>query len=328
MFCDKTDTFGRRFLLRSELGFGKEMWKMVYKLTPSLHDNIWGGNRLRKYGKKSDADRIAESWELSFVFGNEAKIEDGRSLSEAFSREDWGDNCRGFEFFPTLTKFIDARDKLSVQVHPSDEYALSNEGQYGKTEMWYVVDAEPGAGLYMGLSREVSKEEFASRVKDGTVEQILSFREVKPADVFFIPAGTVHAIGAGVLIYEIQQNSTLTYRLYDYMRVDKDGKLRELHVDKALDVCDLSVYRPTRFGEDEIIGKCKYFEVERMEVSGKAYVGVTKDSYVALSVVSGSGSCDGTPATAGDSFFAPASNGEISLEGNMTVLVVRTPKQQ
>ena len=123
--------------------------KKVYKLTPSVHDNIWGGNRLREYGKTSEKDRIAESWELSFVPGEEARLADGRCVSEAFARDSWGENCRDFEFFPTLTKFIDAKDKLSVQVHPNDEYALANEGQYGKTEMWYVVDAEPGAGRYM-----------------------------------------------------------------------------------------------------------------------------------------------------------------------------------
>ena len=183
--------------------------KKVYNLTPSVHNNVWGGNKLREYGKTSDADRIAESWELSFVPGSEA-LADGKKLSELFDREAWGENCRDFEFFPTLTKFIDAKDKLSVQVHPSDEYALRHEGQYGKTEMWYVVEADEGAGIYMGLSRAVSAEEFAERVRLGTVEEVLKFHKVHSGDVFFIPAGTVHAIGAGVLIYEVQQNSTLT----------------------------------------------------------------------------------------------------------------------
>ena len=111
----------------------------IYKLTPALKDNLWGGNKLRKYGKTSDADRIAESWELSFTTGGEARISDGRTMSEAFLRESWGTACEKFKFFPTLTKFIDAREKLSVQVHPSDNYALEHEGQFGKTEMWYVV---------------------------------------------------------------------------------------------------------------------------------------------------------------------------------------------
>ena len=150
----------------------------IYKLTPALKDNIWGGNKLREYGKSSDKDRIAESWELSFTSGGEARIADGREMSEAFSKSVWGDACQKFHAFPVLTKFIDAKDKLSVQVHPSDAYALENEGQFGKTEMWYVVDAEEGAGLYMGLERECGEDEFARAVADGSVENLLSFKTV------------------------------------------------------------------------------------------------------------------------------------------------------
>lgn len=301
--------------------------KKAYKLTPALKDNLWGGNKLRSYGKYSVADRIAESWELSFVNGSEAKISDGRAVCDVFGRDAWGENCRDFDAFPTLTKFIDAKEKLSVQVHPSDEYALLHEGQYGKTEMWYVVEAEEGAGLYMGLSRECTAEEFARRVEDGTVEELLAFKKVRPGDVFFIPAGTVHAIGAGVLIYEIQQNSTLTYRLYDYMRRDNDGRLRELHVDKAMRVSDLSVYSETVNARGAIIGKCKYFEVEKHSVSGELKFFVDGGSYLAISVVEGSGECEGESASLGDTYFSPAASGEILLKGNMTVLTVRTPKQ-
>ena len=193
----------------------------IYKLTPALKDNIWGGNKLRGYGKESEKDRIAESWELSFTQGGEAKISDGREMSEAFPRSAWGTLADKFHAFPVLTKFIDAREKLSVQVHPSDSYALEHEGQFGKTEMWYVVEADEGAGLYMGLERKCDTDEFAKAVADGTVEKLLSFKQVKKGDVYFIPSGTIHAIGEGVVIFEIQQNSTLTYRLYYYMRRDK-----------------------------------------------------------------------------------------------------------
>lgn len=304
------------------------LMKKVYKLTPSLKDNLWGGNRLRNYGKVSEADRIAESWELSFVFGSEAKICDGRDLNKVFDRETWGENCRNFDVFPTLTKFIDAKENLSVQVHPSDEYALLNEGQYGKTEMWYVVEAEKGAGLYMGLSRNCTADEFAKKVENGTVEELLSFKEVAPGDVFFIPAGTVHAIGAGVLIYEIQQNSTLTYRLYDYMRRDKEGRLRELHVDKAMKVSNLGVYSPADNIEGAIIGKCKYFEVEKHSISGEFELFVDNGSYLAISVVDGCGECDGESVSLGDTCFSPAGSGKILLKGDMTVLTVKTPKQE
>lgn len=298
----------------------------IYKLYPSVHDNVWGGNKLRAYGKKSESDRIAESWELSFVPGAEAKTEDGTVLSEKFPRSVWGENCRNFEFFPTLTKFIDAREKLSVQVHPSDDYALRNEGQYGKTEMWYVVEADEGAGIYMGLSKAVTAEKFADMVSDGSVESVLKFHRVKAGDIFFIPAGTVHAICEGVLIFEIQQNSTLTYRLYDYMRRDKNGGLRELHVDKAMLVCDLSEYKYETAPDDELIGSCKYFDVRRYEISAEKKFFVGEDSFLSLSVVSGEGTVEGLSASAGDSYFSPANSGEIKVTGNLTVLAISIPK--
>ena len=299
----------------------------IYKLTAALKDNIWGGNKLREYGKESDKDRIAESWELSFTAGGEAKIEDGREMTAAFPRETWGTACEKFHAFPVLTKFIDAREKLSVQVHPSDEYALANEGQFGKTEMWYVVDAEEGAGLYMGLERECDKDEFARAVADGTVEELLSFKTVKPGDVYFIPSGTIHAIGAGVVIFEIQQNSTLTYRLYDYMRRDKEGNLRELHVDKAMKVSLLEPYRESEFDTDDksVIGKCEYFETRKYSLNfTKQTFNVENNSYLSITCVKGEGTIEGEKITRGDTFFIPAGEGEVTVEGNLDIIAVRT----
>ena len=308
--------------------------KKIYKLNPTLHANIWGGNTLREYGKHSEADRIGESWELSFVPGNEATTNDGTTTAQAFDRASWGKRCAEFESFPVLTKFIDAKDNLSVQVHPSDDYALVHEGQYGKSEMWYVVAAEEGAGLYMGLSRECTAEEFSARVADGTVEDVLSFKKVKPGDVFFIPAGTIHAIGSGTLIFEIQQNSTLTYRLYDYMRRDKEGKLRELHIDKAMKVSSLSVYEPQSHSEnDKIIGECKYFVTKRYKNEDfPLTLSVTDESYLALTNVRGEGEItyvrEGISHTdriaLGDTFFAPAGSGEFTVNGDMTLITVET----
>ena len=304
--------------------------KKAYRLTPAYKDNLWGGNKLRAYGKNSEADRIAESWELSFVKGSEAKCEDGRDVSAVFPRSSWGRACEKFEFFPTLTKFIDAREKLSVQVHPSDEYALKNEGQYGKTEMWYVVEAEAGAGIYMGLKRRCTVEEFSRAVADGSVEQLLSFVPVKAGDVYFIPSGTVHAIGAGVLIYEIQQNSTLTYRLYDYMRRDKDGNLRELHVDKAMLVSELDTYKgiPRDEQNPAIIGKCRYFEAEKHKLNLTFLAYADDSSFVAITCISGEGEIDGEKMKAGDSFFIPAGAGEVIISGEgCEIITVRIPNE-
>lgn len=307
--------------------------KRVYELTPSLHANIWGGNRLYGYGKVSKADRIGESWELSFVEGAEARTEDGATLPEAFPRELWGKRCEGFEFFPVLTKFIDAKEKLSVQVHPSDEYALANEGQYGKSEMWYVVDREEGAGLYMGLEKSTSAEEFSSAVNDGSVEKLLSFKKVEKGDVFFIPAGTIHAIGGGVLIYEIQQNSTLTYRLYDYMRRDKDGNLRELHVQKAMKVAKTEPYVREDFSDEEhVIGRCKYFTTKLYSLPEDSFsVTVTDESFLSVTCTDGEGELiyleDGNEKRKalkkGNTLFVTAGEPlSLSASGSMTLITV------
>ena len=304
--------------------------KKIYRLTPACKDNIWGGNKLRAYGKESDKDRIAESWELSFTNGGEAEIDDGRKMSEAFPRESWGANAERFHAFPVLTKFIDAQDKLSVQVHPSDEYALKHEGQFGKTEMWYVVEADEGAGLYMGLERECSSEEFASAVADGSVEELLSFKKVKRGDVYFIPSGTIHAIGAGTVIFEIQQNSTLTYRLYDYMRRDKDGNLRELHVDKAMKVSLLEPYKERVFDkcDESLIGVCEYFETHKYQLNfTKKTFNVGNESCLSITCVGGEGTVEGEKISLGDTFFIPSGAGEITVDGNLEIITVTIPEK-
>ena len=301
----------------------------IYKLTPATKDNIWGGNKLRGYGKESEKDRIAESWELSFTDGGEAKISDGREMSAAFPRDTWGTSCERFHAFPVLTKFIDAMDKLSVQVHPSDAYALENEGQFGKTEMWYVVEADEGAGLYMGLERECDTDEFAAAVADGSVEKLLSFKKVKKGDIYFIPSGTIHAIGAGTIIFEIQQNSTLTYRLYDYMRRDKDGNLRELHVDKAMKVSLLEPYRELEFdkNDDSLIGKCEYFETRKYKLNfTKHTFNVENDSFLSITCVGGNGTIEGEKLSLGDTYFIPAGAGEIGVEGDVEIIAVKVPE--
>ena len=297
----------------------------IYRLTPSLKDNLWGGNKLREYGKVSDRDRIAESWEISFTPGGEATIEDGRRLSEVFSMADMGTRVEKFGNFPLLTKFIDAREKLSVQVHPSDEYALAREGQFGKTEMWLILEAEEGAGIYLGLDRQTSPEEFRRASEEGTVESLLSFRRVKAGEVYFIPAGTVHAICEGVMIYEIQQNSTLTYRLYDYMRTDGEGRLRELHLDRAMDVSELRPYESVDFDplHPEVIGQCPYFTASRYTVDGGLELDTDGESFLGITVISGEGSIDGLTARRGDSFLCPAVEARHAVRGSLQIVTVR-----
>ena len=302
--------------------------KKIYRITPRLYDKIWGGYKLADYGKGS-GERIGESWELSFTDGCEASVGDAL-VNEVISAKELGKNCERFEFFPVLTKFIDAAEKLSVQVHPSDDYALKHEGQYGKSEMWYVVSAEGGAGLYMGLKREVSSEEFMKYVDEGRAEEILDFKEVKAGDVYFIPAGTIHAIGGGVLIFEIQQNSTLTYRIYDYMRRDDSGNLRELHLDKAMKVSELKPYEPIPRDEKtpEIIGKCDYFETRKCKVEFTKKTLVADDSsFVAVTCVAGSGEIEGEPLMLGDTYLVPAGYGEFSVSGSCEFLAVSVPEK-
>ena len=301
--------------------------KKIYRITPQLYDKIWGGHKLADYGK-GGGERIGESWELSFVKGCEATV-DGLPLSEAIPEAELGENCRRFEFFPVLTKFIDAADKLSVQVHPDDAYALAKEGQYGKTEMWYVVSAEEGAGLYVGLNRPVDADEFRKYVAEGRAEELLDFKPVKPGDVYFIPSGTIHAIGAGVLIFEIQQNSTLTYRIYDYMRLDDAGNPRELHLEQAMLVSDLKPYEvpPRDELSPEIIGKCDYFETRKCKLNftKKSYF-ADDSSFISVTCVLGSGSLDGEPLSLGDTLLVPAGYGEFTLEGDCELLLVSVPK--
>ena len=187
---------------------------------------------------------------------------DGTTLADyaAAHPEALGTDCAKFEQFPILTKFIDASSNLSIQVHPSNDYALKNEHQYGKTEMWYVLDCVPGAYLYYGFTHEISKEEFAERIKNNTLTEVLNAVPVHKGDCFFIPSGTLHAICQGIVVAEVQQNSNVTYRVYDYGRVGADGKPRALHIEKALDVTRRTPPQKHDFGSH--LAQCEYFTVD------------------------------------------------------------------
>ncbi|MBR5271506.1 MAG: class I mannose-6-phosphate isomerase, partial [Clostridia bacterium] len=246
----------------------------LLKLKPSFKDYLWGGHRLvEEYNKEYDGEVLAESWELSCHGDGPSYIEngedEGKTLSqyiEKYGRGVLGTNCEKFDDFPILIKLIDAKDNLSVQVHPDNEYAQKNEGQYGKTEMWYVVDCKEGAQLYHGFKGDVSEEEFKARIKDNTLTDVLNAVDVKKGDVFFIESGTIHAIGANILIAEIQQNSNVTYRVYDYGRKGADGKERELHVDKAIEVTNRCAPDIKSFSPH--IASCEYFTVDKLFLDG------------------------------------------------------------
>jgi len=298
---------------------------MIERLYPEFKDYIWGGTRLvERFSKKCDKLPCAESWELSFHKDGMTRISTGQTLMEAVTDASLGTNVGSRDNFPLLIKLIDAKSDLSVQVHPDDEYALENENSLGKTEMWYIVDSEPGAGIYLGFKNDVTGDDVAEAIKNGTLTEHLNFFEVKPGDCYFIPAGTVHAIGSGCLILEIQENSNLTYRVYDYNRVDKNGNMRELHVEKALRVMSFKRFVPVSFPRP-YLGISKHFTVKRYDVNGALTVASDKKSFLSLTAVRGSGEISGMKINAGDSFFVSADN-KINLQGNMEVVVTEMRK--
>ena len=303
----------------------------IVKLYPECKDNLWGGTKLRdKYGKQTDKSPVAESWELSFHKDGPTRLADGKTLQEFATEADLGKNCKGFPFFPMLAKLIDAKDDLSVQVHPSDSYALKNENSFGKTEMWYIVEADEGAGIYLGFKQDVTQEEYERAIAEHTLTDLLNFFEVKAGECYFIPSGTIHAIGKGCLICEIQQNSNLTYRVYDYGRKDKNGQERELHVEKALKVTSLSKYEyaplsiPTEQGE--LLGLSRYFTTTSVRVNGEKVLCADANSFKCLMCVAGEGEVNGKKMSLGDSWFVPAGYGEFTLSGDMHVIVAEVRK--
>ncbi|MDE7261227.1 MAG: class I mannose-6-phosphate isomerase [Oscillospiraceae bacterium] len=302
----------------------------AFKLLPACKDYIWGGQRLKTdFGIQSELDPLSEAWVLSCHPDGPSVLANGPyaglTLPQYIERAGnhvLGTNCHQFHDFPMLVKLIDAKQNLSVQVHPGDEYALAHEGQYGKTEMWVVLDAVPGAYLYYGFQREVTREEVTEYIEKGALTDILRKLPVKKGDVIFIPAGTLHAIGAGLVIAEIQQNSNVTYRVFDYGRVGADGKPRELHVSKALEVACLRPAAPVDFGSH--LGSCRYFttDLHTGDYSGQC----GEDSFLAVLVIHGSGelTCGGLrhEVKKGECWFLPAGSGAYSVNGQCEYLVI------
>jgi len=291
----------------------------IVKLKPAFQNYLWGGTKLKKlYNKKVDLDKVAESWELS-------NHEDGQSIVASGTYE-------GLKFGDYLKK-----TSLSVQVHPDDEYALSIEKEHGKTELWYVMDCEEDSFLYYGVNRDISKEEFKQRIEDNTVLEVLNKIPVKKGDAFFIEAGTIHAIGAGIVICEIQQNSNKTYRIYDFGRVDKNGNTRELHIDKAIDVVKLKkidehiniVDKFEKFDNytKRKLSSCKYFTVFKYDVLKYCTINVDESSFNSVIALEGDGRLTNKEFTMdfskGDSIFIPANTGEIKIEGRCQFILTK-----
>ncbi len=306
------------------------------KLSPAFKDYIWGGERLKsEFNKKCDLTPLAESWELSAHKDGQSVVTGGEydglllvEYIEKIGREALGENSAKYDYFPLLIKLIDAKGDLSVQVHPSDDYALKNEGEYGKTEMWYILDCDEGACLYYGFSRAVSREEYADAVKEGRLCELLNRVSVKKGDVFFIPAGTVHAIGSGILICEIQQNSNTTYRVFDYNRRDKNGNLRPLHIEKALEVSCLE--RSPELpeigdGDDVLLAECGYFSVSRRRIDDESEIEADGKSFLSLIVTEGEGLLKygdrELKMEKGDSVFIPAQNKSFTVSGKVELII-------
>lgn len=317
--------------------------KYPMKLIAPLKDYLWGGTRLRdEYGKDTQLTKVAESWELACHKDGMSVIANGAAAGQTLA--DWlaeagagalGTKAAKFPYFPLLIKLIDAHDNLSVQVHPDDEYALRVEGEYGKTEMWYIVDAASGAELLYGFQHEITKEEFRRRIEDNRLLDVVRRVPVKKGDVFFIPAGTLHAIGKGILICEIQQNSNTTYRVYDYGRIGTDGRPRDLHIEKALEVTHLAPVTQHAASalpidiiagaEVRLLAACDFFTVYHLAVKGTCALYAGVDSFQCLTVLDGSltlhSNREELCVQKGASVFLPAGLGHYELSGDGALIL-------
>lgn len=313
----------------------------MFKLKPSFKDYLWGGTKLRTiYGKDCSLDKVAESWELSthkdgltIIDSGEYKGETLLSYIEKYGKEVLGSKCTLDKDIPILIKFIDAKDALSIQVHPDNEYALKNENDFGKTEMWYIIDAEPNAKLIYGFKEDITKEQFKNAIESNTLEELVNEVPVQAGDVFFITPGTMHAIGKGIVIAEIQQRSNVTYRIYDFGRVGTDGKPRELRIDKALDVTKLEAvknakkeYNLNKFDgyEKGNLSKCEYFNVDLLNIETNITLNCDETTFNCITILDGNCNVSGKDileAKKGDSIFIPANYGKYTINGKCKVIL-------
>ena len=306
---------------------------------------LWGGSNLKKLmNKHSNFDKLAETWELSVRENEMCRITNGEYAGlplgdyiKKFGKTVVSDTYNG-EKFPLLIKFIDAADKLSIQVHPTDKYAKEVEHDSGKTEMWYIISAEKDAEIIYGMADGIDHLNFADFVRSGKIDETLRHIKVTAGETYFIPSGMLHAIGQGIVIAEIQQNSDLTYRVYDYNRRDFAGNLRPLHVEKAIAVCDTYTNeyisnQQFEYASDKsdssLLCACKYFTTQKLTAPYSAIA--DKSSFHSLICIDGKGTiiCNSAeyPCEVGDSYYIPADCGEYNLDGEFTVIKTTLTKK-
>jgi mannose-6-phosphate isomerase len=313
----------------------------MYIFEPLLKQTLWGGDRIIPFKHlDTQMEAVGESWEISGVKGNETIVANGKDKGKSLNelvREQKGrlvgeENYQRFgDEFPLLIKFIDARQDLSIQVHPDDEIAQRHGKSRGKTEMWYAFPSAPGAVLYNGLKRQLTPEVYEQMVENDTITEALARYEVSEGDVFFIPAGRIHAIGAGCFVAEIQQTSDVTYRIYDYKRKDKNGNYRELHTKEAAESIDFRIYDNQHItyelskNEGVQVISCPHFTTAVYDLTEPMTLDYSDlDSFVILIAVKGQGKliCEDEEITfqMGDTVLLPATTQEVKVEGTVKFL--------
>lgn len=312
-----------------------------FKFEPYLKSVLWGGEKIAKYkGIVTDQHNIGESWEISGVDGHESVVAEGddkglnlRQIIEKYKGDLVGNAvyAKYGDTFPLLVKIIDAKGDLSVQVHPDDTLAKARNNSYGKTEMWYIIDAEEGAPIYAGLSKQITPEEYEKLVAENAIMDVIARHDSHAGDLFFLPAGRIHAIGAGNLLAEIQQTSDITYRVYDFDRRDANGNPRELHTEQAKDAIDYTVYPEYKSEYDRNgksatpLVKCQYFDVKREIIDGVSTIDASADSFMIIMCLDGEATITDnlggvTHVKKGESILVPAVITSMKAEGKATFM--------
>lgn len=322
--------------------FPLELNEDIFKLKPVCKKYIWGGKKLiQDYHKSANTETVAETWELSSHEQGVCEIASGVlkgiNFVDFLQKADQsilGKKCMQCEKFPLLIKLIDAQQALSIQVHPDDSYALKNENEYGKAEMWYVIDCEEDAFIYYGFKKNVTQKEIEQKLNKGTFTDLLNKVRIQKGNVIYIAPGIIHALGPGVLVYEIQQNSNCTYRVYDYNRTDEFGNQRELHLNKAFQVLNFHMQKAeiqtipeevSRGYKRQCLLSNKYFVTEKYEVIKQCILHVTSQSFLAVTVIDGCGLMKGKhcilEVQKGDTMFITAGEKDITIIGNCECLL-------